>query len=48
MKMWVGVMASVKKPLEFSEYSEIKLYNDSPVGESRDSHMFDATIVCEC
>jgi hypothetical protein len=41
------VMASVRKPLEFSEFSEIKLYSDSPAGESCDSHVSDATIACE-
>jgi hypothetical protein len=38
------VMASAKEPLKFSEYSDIKLYSGSPVGESHDNHVFDMTI----
>jgi hypothetical protein len=38
------VMSSVKKPLEFSDFSEMKLYSDSPAGESRDRHVSGATI----
>jgi hypothetical protein len=41
------VMASVKKRLEFSDLSEMKLYSDSPVGESHDCHVSGATIACE-
>jgi hypothetical protein len=41
------VMASPKKPLEFSEYPKIKLYSDSPVSESRDSQVFSTYIACE-
>jgi hypothetical protein len=48
--MWgvvVVVMASAKKPLEFSDLSEMKLYSDSPAGESRDHHVSDTTIAGE-
>jgi hypothetical protein len=31
----------------FLDFSEMKLYSDSPVGESRDHHVSDAIIACE-
>ena len=46
-KMLGMVMASAKKPLEFSDFSEMKLYSDSPAGESRDHHVSGATIAGE-
>jgi hypothetical protein len=41
------VMASVKKRLEFSDLSEMKLCSDSPAVGSRDCHVSGATIACE-
>ena len=41
------VIASVKKPLEFSDFSEMKLYSDSPAGESCECHVSGATIAYE-
>jgi hypothetical protein len=41
------MMASVKKPLRLLEYSEMKIYSDSLVGESRDSHMSYMMTACE-
>jgi hypothetical protein len=41
------VMASVKKPLGFSDFSEMKLYSDSPASESRDRHVSAATLAYE-
>jgi hypothetical protein len=43
----VVVMASVKKRLEFSDLSEMKLYSDSPAGESRDHHVSSTIIAYE-
>jgi hypothetical protein len=43
----VVVMASVKKHLEFSDLSEMKLYSDSPASESRDHHVSGAIIAYE-
>ena len=40
-------MASAKKPLEFLDRSEMKLYSDSPAGGSRDCHVSGATIAYE-
>jgi hypothetical protein len=48
VKMLMGVVvASAKKPLEFSDFSEMKLYSDSLVGKSWDHHVSDTIIACE-
>jgi hypothetical protein len=46
-KMLGVVMASVPKHLEFSDFSKMKLYNDSLAGESRDHHVSGVTIAYE-
>jgi hypothetical protein len=40
-------MASVKKCLEFLDFSEMKLYSDLPAGKSCDHHVSSATIAYE-
>jgi hypothetical protein len=41
------VMASVKKRLEFSDLSEMKLYSDLPASGSRGCHVSGTTSACE-
>jgi hypothetical protein len=41
------VMASAKKPLRFSDFSEMELYSDLLVGKSCDHHVIDVTMACE-